>query len=120
MAVALCGGKSREDMRSAIAAVRELGAELAAKQPIYTALLTQPPSFPNTLPYREYAPDLAPVEPTQLPTPGSSDFARPVIVLRRVVALGRKEWLPITTGRTKMREIAIDRYLTVYAFEASP
>jgi hypothetical protein len=39
-----------------------------------------------------------------------------LIVLRRVVPLGRKEWLPIATGRKQMREVKIDRYLTAYWF----
>lgn len=120
LAIGLCGGKSREDVRAAVAAARKLGAEFASERPIYTGLLAQPSLFPNTLPYLAYAPDLAAVEPIALPQTGSPDFARPVIVVRRVVALGRKEWLPITNGREQVREIEIDRYLTVYLFRAAP
>lgn len=117
MGVALVGGKSREDMRGAVAAVRSLGEQARAasgQDPLYTALLTQPPQFENALPYRAYGRDLAPLEPKSLPRPGERGFERPVIVLRRVVPLGRKEWLPITQGRKLVRELRIDRYLSVY------
>jgi hypothetical protein len=121
MGLALVAGKSREDMRGAVAAARELGAEAQAasgKAPIYTALLAQPPHFENLLPYRAYAGDLAPMEPAELPQAGDDGFERPVIVLRRVVPLGRKEWLPITSGRVLKRELRIDRYLTAYWYAA--
>jgi hypothetical protein len=117
MAVALVGGKSREDMRGAVAAVRTLASEARAQsglEPVYTALLAQPPQFEHRLPYRAYAPDLTALEPADVPRPGQDDFARPLMVLRRVVPLGRKEWLPITGGRRLVREIAVDRYLTAY------
>jgi len=121
MGVALVGGKSREDMRGAVAAARSLGAQARAasgQEPLYTALLTQPPQFENVLPYRAYGRDLQPLEPQNLPRPGESGFERPVIVLRRVVPLGRQEWLPITQGRKLVRETRIDRYLNVYWYAA--
>jgi len=122
MGIALVGGKSREDMRGAIAAVRKAGAEIekSGGKPVYTALLTQPPQFEHTLPYRAYARDLEPVAPDRVPRPGEADFARPLIVLRRVMPMGNEDWLPITTGRTIASEVKIDRYLTVYVFTPQP
>jgi hypothetical protein len=123
MAVGLCGGRSREDMRAAVRVARELGGDLEATpgtgKALYTALLTQPSLFPDALPYLAYARDLAPVEPANLPRPGQLDFARPVIVIRRVLPLRYDDWLPITEGRRRAREVKVDRYLTVYVFVAS-
>jgi uncharacterized membrane protein len=115
MGVALAGGTSREDVRRATRVAVELGAEL--DHPIYTALLRQPPSFPNVTPYRAYAPNLEPVEPVDLPRPGDPDFDRPVIVIDRAVGDGRPEWGPIRTGRTITRRVSIDWFLKVIVFE---
>lgn len=121
MGLSLVGGKSREDMRGAVAAVRLLGAEAQAASgadPLYTALLAQPSQFENVLPYRAYARDVAPLEPDRLPHPGERGFDRPVIVLRRVVPLRDEAWLPITTGRKLVREVRVDRYLSAYWYAA--
>jgi uncharacterized membrane protein len=119
MGIALVGGKSREDMRGGIAAVRTLASEAqtaSGLDPVYSALLAQPPQFANILPYRAYARELTALEPERVPRPGESDFERPLIVLRRVVPLGDEAWLPITSGRKLVREIKVDRYLTAYWF----
>ena len=115
MGVALAGGTSREDVRRATRVAVEFGAEL--EHPIYTALLRQPPSFPNVTPYRAYAPSIEPVEPADLPRPGDPDFDRPVVVIHRAVGAGRPEWNPIRTGRTVTRRAEIDKFLTVLVFE---
>ena len=123
MGVALVGGKSREDMRGGIAAVRTLAAEARTKsglEPIYSALLAQPQQFENTLPYRAYARDLKPVEPDHIPQAGDSGFQRPLIVLCRNIAEKDKAMLSMSATRTKVREIKIDRYLTAYWFAPQP
>ena len=119
MGIALVAGRSREDMRGGIAAVRELAAaarEQTGRDPVFTAVLAQPTQFPHTLPYRAYGRDLSAREPADVPRPGEEDFARPVIVLRRNVPFSDAAWRPITEGRERVREIAIDRYLTAYWF----
>ena len=115
MGVALAGGTSREDVRRATRMAVELGADL--DRPIYTALLRQPPSFPNITPYRAYAPSLQAIEPADLPQPGDPDFDRPVVVINRAVADHRHEWDPIRTGRTITQRVWIDWFLTVLVFE---
>lgn len=119
MGIGLVGGRSREDMRAGIAAVRAMAEEARAvtgREPIFTALLAQPPQFAHTLPYRAYAADLAALEPAAVPGPSDQGFDRPVIVLRRAIGMGHEKWAPITSGRAQIRSVSIDRYLTVYWF----
>jgi hypothetical protein len=120
LAVAFVGGKSREDMRGGIAAVRVLA--LAARtetalEPITTAVLAQPPQFSSLLPYRAYAADLSPLEPGRVPREGEAEFERPVIVLCRNVGLKHAAQRPITENRRLVSELEVDRYLIAYRFE---
>ncbi|HUR29506.1 MAG TPA: hypothetical protein VM509_15055 [Planctomycetota bacterium] len=120
MGVALVGGKSREDMRGGIAAVRELAASARAEtslEPLYSAVLAQPPQFSDTLPYRAYARDLAPLEPDRVPRAGEKDFERPLIVLCRNVGLKDEALSSITANRHLVRTLTVDRYLTAYRFD---
>lgn len=119
MAIGLVGGRSREDMRAGVAALRDFAREAresGAAEPIYTSILTQPRQFPHTIPFDAYGRDLAPVAPDTVPRPGDADFARPLLVLRRVLPLTHADWKPITDGRRVVRERRIDRYLTAYWF----
>ncbi len=123
MGIGLVGGKSREDMRGGIAAVRALADEARGTSKlecVFTAVLAQPPQFEHTLPYRAYAPDLKALEPQDVPRLGAADFDRPLIVLRRNLPLNHPAWAPITTGRKQLRERIVDRYLTAYWFGPAP
>ncbi|MBK8177889.1 MAG: hypothetical protein IPK67_03100 [Planctomycetes bacterium] len=123
MGVALVGGRSREDMRGGLTAVRQLAAEARAaggSEPVFSAVLAQPRQFPHTLPYRAYGAGLVPVEPESVPRRGEAGFSRPVIVLRRAVPLGDETWRPITEGRRVVKEVRVDRYLTAYWFAPEP
>ena len=119
MGIGLVGGKSREDMRGGIAAVRAFADEAriaSGLEPVFSAVLAQPPQFEHTLPYLAYAPELKAIEPQDVARPGSAEFERPLIVLRRNLALNHALWSPITTGRKQVRKQIVDRYLTVYWF----
>ena len=121
LGVAQAGGSCTEDMRGAVRVVRELGSEFesAGRQPLYTALLSQPSEvFDHVLPYRAYARDLTALEPEDLPQPGEPGFERPVICLRRgAITYGNEKWEPITTGRRLVEEVHVDGYLTVFVLE---
>ena len=119
MGIGLVGGKSREDMRGGIAAVRAFADEARSAsglEPVFSAVLAQPPQFEHTLPYLAYAPELKAIEPQDVARPGSAEFERPLIVLRRNLALNHALWSPITTGRKQVRKQIVDRYLTDYWF----
>jgi len=117
MGIALAGGTSRAHVREGVRLLADWGAELeaAGERPLYTARLAQPGYvFPDALPYRAYAPELAYVEPTEVPQPGDPDFDRPLLVFRRVLPLGRPKWEPIFEGRMIVREERLDWYIWTY------
>jgi hypothetical protein len=114
LGVAQAGGSCTEDMRLAVATARAVGGALtgAGREPIYTALLSQPSAFEHKLPYLAYAPDLDAVEPDQA---SAADPARPLVVVRRgAIGLAHPAWEPMLRGRRVEREVPIDAYLSVY------
>lgn len=124
MGVALAGGESREPYREAVAKAREWGRSLAQAHPehppVYTSVLAQPSGvFDHRLPYLAYAPDLGAVEPEQVPTPAGGDFQRPVIVIRRALALEHPKWKSITESRKLVREERLHDRVWVYVFAPS-
>ncbi|MCE9594279.1 MAG: glycosyltransferase family 39 protein [Planctomycetes bacterium] len=124
MSVAVAGGESREPYREAVALARVWGTELAASNPahppVYTSVLAQPSGvFDHKLPYLAYGADLGAVEPEEVPTRTSGDFARPVIVIRRALALDHPKWKPIVEGRKLVREERLHERIWLYVFEPS-
>ncbi|MCK6446146.1 MAG: glycosyltransferase family 39 protein [Planctomycetes bacterium] len=124
MSVALAGGESREPYREAVAKAREWGTSLAAAfpehPPVYTSVLAQPSGvFDHKLPYLAYGADLGAVEPEDVPSATHGDFQRPVIVIRRALALEHPKWAPITTGRKLVREERLHDRVWVYVFAPS-
>ena len=106
------GGASLEEMRRAVARARELGAQYEA--PIYSAVLSQPSQFPHVLPYKAYAPELAAIEPEQVPDAGEPGFERPVIVIWRNLWYSHPMWVDLTRGRIEAVDEGIDWYLRVF------
>jgi hypothetical protein len=86
-AIGHAGGRTREDVRTAVAYARQLGADFArqdpSRPPLYTALLSQPPRFEHGIPYLAYGAGLDWVEPKDVPQPGQPGFDRPLIVVTR-------------------------------------
>jgi hypothetical protein len=118
LGVAQAGGSCTEDMRRAVATARAVGGSLgaASREPIYTALLSQPAAFEHKLPYLAYAPDLAAVEPEEA---CAADPARPlVVVCRGAIGLDHPAWEPLLRGRRVEQALPIDDYLTVYVLGA--
>ena len=108
-----------EDMRGAVPRARAIGAEL--DRPIYSALLSQPDLFDETIPYRAYAPDLGALEPEDVPQPESADFTRPLVVLQRgTIPFDNPGWEPLLAGRRIARSERVDLYLVVHVLEAKP
>jgi hypothetical protein len=114
LGVAQAGGSSTEDMRLAVATARAQGSALsgAGREPIYTALLSQPSFFEHKLPYLAYAPELGAVEPDEA---GAADPGRPLVVVRRgAIELAHPAWEPMLRGRRVELVVPIDAYLSVY------
>jgi hypothetical protein len=124
-------GKTREDVRGAVARARFLGVEFALltqHRPLYTALLGQPPRFEHGLPYLAYGADLDWVEPKDLPRPGQPGFERPVVVITRqwrdldTVAIADAATLRaypvdrIREGRAKRAYSSSDEAMSVWVF----
>lgn len=119
LGIAQAGGRSVEDMRGAVERARALGAKL--ERPLYSALLSQPSLFEHVLPYRAYGRELEFREPDELPAPGSADFARPIVLLRRgQIAVGTEGWAPVLGGRRIVDEQHVDGYLTLFVLEPAP
>ncbi|MBI5431320.1 MAG: glycosyltransferase family 39 protein [Planctomycetes bacterium] len=124
MSIALAGGESREPYREAVAVAREWGRSLAASfpdhPPVYTSVLAQPSGvFDHKLPFLAYGADLGAVEPEEVPTATQGDFQRPVIVIRRALALEHPKWKTITEGRKLVREERLHDRVWVYVFAPS-
>jgi uncharacterized membrane protein len=124
MSVAVAGGESREPFREAVALARTWGTELSASDPahppVYTSVLAQPSGvFDHKLPYLAYGTDLGAVEPEEVPTLVTGDFDRPVIVIRRALALDHPKWQPIVEGRKIVREERLHERVWLYVFERS-
>jgi uncharacterized membrane protein len=120
MGIGQAGGRSMEDMRSAVSTACDIGAGL--EDPIFTALMSQPDLFEHTLPYRAYAPSsLERVEPELVPPPGQPGFERPLVVLQRGTILDdHPGWAPLRAGRRLVRRERVDLYLQVLVFEPAP
>lgn len=130
------GGRTREDVRSAVEYARQLGEEFArqdpAHPPLYTALLSQPPRFEHGIPYLAYGAGLDWVEPKDLPRPGQPGFERPVIVVTRrwqnldkayvdnPVTLAAYPVDRIRDGRMRVSYHAWDEPMTVQVFRPPP
>jgi hypothetical protein len=116
LGVAQAGGLCTEDMRRGVATAREAGAKL--REPIYTALLSQPTMFEHTLPYHAYARDLHAVEPAEVPPLGAPGSERPVVALLRGVDRTEDEaWKGLLAGRNVAFEAVVDEYLRVVVLE---
>jgi len=119
LGIAQAGGRSVEDMRGAVERVRSLGAQL--ERPLYSALLSQPSLFEHVLPYRAYGRELDFREPDELPTSGTDEFVRPIVLLRRgQIAVGTEGWAPLLAGRRIAKEERVDGYLTLFVLEPAP
>lgn len=116
LGVAQAGGQAMEDMRGAVRVARDVGAQL--REPLYSALLSQPDLFDETIPFRAYAPELGALEPEAVPQPGTPGFERPLVVLQRGQILeDNAGWAPLKGGRVVVRRERVDFYLTVLVLE---
>jgi hypothetical protein len=116
LGVAQAGGRCTEDMRRGVATAREAGAKL--REPIYTALLSQPSMFEHTLPYHAYGRDLRALEPAEVPPVGAPGSERPVVALLRGVDRTLDEgWNGLLAGRRVAFEAVVDEYLRVVVLE---
>jgi len=111
-------GESRENIRGAVGTAIELGHPIGA---IYTAVLWQPTWYPHALPFDVYAPEVEPVEPTEVP-PAENGERRPVVVITRHVSLSGKmgmpeKWVSIRKGRRVTNSVWIDQSIGVIVFE---
>jgi hypothetical protein len=119
LGVAQAGGRNMEDMRGAVALVRELGAERPGT--LYTGLMVQPSLFSHTLPYDAYGRELPRAEPSAVPGRGAAGFERPLVVLRRGrIPLSDARWGKLLEGRRITVERKVDDYLAVFVLEPAP
>jgi hypothetical protein len=121
LATAVCHvlGQGRENVRGAVGTAVEIGRPIGA---LYTAVLWQPSWYPHALPYQVYAPEVASLEPTEVP-PAVDGERRPVVVITRDVALvGDRSmpdsWVSIRKGRRVEQNLWIDQSMRVVVFVA--
>ena len=118
-------GKAREDVRTGVQTALEIGNALQAENgqsPIYTAVLKQPPYFPNKILFQVYAPGVKAMEPKDVPPGWAEGGDRPVIVFSRKVSPemngpDRDYWHDIQNGRKlKDNGVRVDAATSVFVF----
>jgi len=103
-------GAPREDVRSAV----ETAVSMTEEGHTLTAVLWQPPWYPDRLPFDVYARGVEAREPGEVPVAEGG-----VVVLARSAPPGRlpEKWRAILEGRRVVREIRIDAAMSVYLLE---